>query len=137
MKYNLNKQRGVTLIEVLVSVLVLGIGLLGVAGLQTSSMKNTNSSYERTMSVILTETLAELMRSNPAVSRTGGYELTDCVGSQALGTSDWVLSVKSATTADTCPKVEWDAAADRYTVTINWSDQRLNTGNSIVMQVMP
>ena len=134
---NFKQQNGVTLIEVLVSALVLGIGLLGVAGLQTTSMKNTNSSYERTMSVILTETLVELMRSNPNLSRTGGYSITDCIGSADLGTAGWVDDVKAATTADTCPKVIWDNAASRYTVTIQWSDERLSSGNTIVMQVMP
>ena len=134
---NIKHQNGVTLIEVLVSVLVLGIGLLGVAGLQTSSMRNTNSSYERTMSVILTETLVELMRSNPTLSRAGGYSLTDCAGSASLGTAAWVDSVQAATTESTCPTVVWDAANSRYTVTIAWSDDRLGSGSSIVMQVMP
>ncbi|CAM3732293.1 type IV pilus modification protein PilV [Rheinheimera salexigens] len=141
MKHNLkspiNSQQGVTLIEVLVSVLVLGVGLLGVAGLQTTSIKNTNSSYERTMSMILTENLVELMRSNPNIARTGGYSLTDCTGSTALLTDSWVDSVKAVTTAETCPVVAWDEGDDSYTVTITWSDDRLNSGNSIVMQVLP
>lgn len=137
MMKHIKRQNGVTLIEVLVSVMVLGIGLLGVAGLQTSSMRNTNSSYERTMSVILTETLVELMRSNPTLSRAGGYSLTDCTGSATLGTAAWVDSVQAATTESTCPTVVWDAANSRYTVTIAWSDDRLGSGSSIVMQVMP
>lgn len=130
-------QAGVTLIEVLISVLILGIGLLGVAGLQTASMKNTNSSYERTMSVILTNTLAELMRSNPNIAQAGGYSLTDCTGDAALGTDGWVVNVKEATTADTCPTVVWDAGNARYTVTIAWTDDRLSAGSNIVTQVMP
>ncbi len=133
--FGFKKQQGVSLLEVLVSVLVLGIGLLGVAALQTSSMRNTNSSLERTMAVILTDTLAELLRANPEAARLGNYAFSDCTGSEDLGTAGWVLDVKQATRADTCPVVSW--ADGRYTVTISWGDERLNADNEIVTQVMP
>ncbi|SEH60661.1 type IV pilus assembly protein PilV [Rheinheimera pacifica] len=130
-----NKQHGVSLLEVLVSVLVLGIGLLGVAALQTSSMRHTNSSLEKTMAVILTDTLAELLRANPQAARLGNYAFSDCTGSDVLGTAAWVQDVKQATREDACPVVSWEG--DRYTVTITWGDERLNTQNAIVTQVMP
>ncbi|PKM21168.1 MAG: type IV pilus modification protein PilV [Gammaproteobacteria bacterium HGW-Gammaproteobacteria-15] len=133
--HTFNKQRGVSLLEVLVSVLVLGIGLLGVAALQTSSMRHTNSSLEKTMAVILTDTLAELLRANPQAARLGDYAFSDCTGSDVLGTAAWVQDVKQATREDACPVVSWED--DRYTVTITWGDERLNSQNSIVTQVMP
>lgn len=135
--YAVSSQKGVTLLEVMVSVLILGIGLLGVAGLQTASIRHTNAAYERTMSVILTDTLAELMRTNTQAARNGGFQLTDCTGSSALGTDNWVSNVKSATTAATCPTVVWDGANRRYTITISWADERLGTDSTIVTQVMP
>lgn len=129
------KQRGVSLLEVLVSVLVLGIGMLGVAALQTSSMRNTNSALEKTMAVILTDTLSELLKTDPLAAQQGVYAFADCVGSEALGTAAWVQDVKRATREDACPVVSWEG--DRYTVTISWGDERLNVTNRIVTQVMP
>ena len=129
------QQSGVSLMEVLISVLVLSIGLLGVAALQTSSMRHTNSSLERTMAVILTDTLSELLRANPDAARQGNYAFSDCAGSTALGTAAWVQDVKQATREDTCPVVSWDD--ERYTVTIIWGDERLNADSKIVTQVMP
>jgi type IV pilus assembly protein PilV len=38
-------QAGVTMVEVLVAVLVLAVGLLGVAGLQSLSLKNTTTAH--------------------------------------------------------------------------------------------
>lgn len=132
---NWSRQRGVTFLEVLVSVLVLGIGLLGVAALQTSSMRNTNSSLERTMAVMLTDTLSELLRANAIAAQQGAYAFNDCIGNQQLGTDAWVQNVKSATRPDACPIVEWQG--DRYTVTITWGDERLDAENTMITQVMP
>ncbi len=129
------QQRGMSLMEVLISILVLSIGLLGVAALQTSSMRHTNSSLERTMAATLTDTLAELLRANPEAARQGNYAFSDCAGSTVLGTAGWVQDVKQATRADACPVVAW--AGDRYTVTIIWGDERLNANSKIVTQVMP
>ncbi|MBZ9612532.1 type IV pilus modification protein PilV [Rheinheimera maricola] len=129
------QQRGVSLMEVLISVLVLSIGLLGVAALQTSSMRHTNSSLERTMAVILTDTLSELLRANPIAARQGDYAFSDCAGNTALGTAAWVQDVKQATRDDACPVVSWDD--ERYTVTIVWGDERINADSKIVTQVMP
>lgn len=127
-------QQGVTLLEVMIAVLVLSIGLLGVAGLQSTSVRHTNSTYERTMSIILTDMLSELMRSDPDMARTGGYTLTDCSGNSALGTDIWVQDVKRATHEETCPMVIWDAENMRYVITIAWDDERIGT-SSMVTQV--
>jgi Tfp pilus assembly protein PilV len=45
---NSYKQQGIALIEILISVLVLGIGLLGIAALQSSSVRYSQSAQERT-----------------------------------------------------------------------------------------
>lgn len=131
----LHRQRGVSLLEVLISVLVLGVGLLGVAALQTSSMRNTNSALERTMAVILTDTFAEIMRNNQADAELGNLAFADCAGNAAFQTDLWVDNVKKATREDVCPVVSWDGT--RYTITIAWADERMLAGNEIVTQVMP
>ena len=41
-----------SLIEVLVAVLIMGIGLLGIAAMQTVALRNGQSSLERTQAVI-------------------------------------------------------------------------------------
>ena len=54
--------------EILITVLVLSIGLLGLAGLQVSSMKSNHSSYLRSQATILAYDIADRMRANPAVA---------------------------------------------------------------------
>ena len=58
------RQAGVSLIEVLVSALVISIGLVGVAGLQVASMKNNQSAFMRSQATALAYDLADRMRSN-------------------------------------------------------------------------
>jgi len=64
---------GYTLIEILVSVLVLAIGLLGLAQLQLFSIQNTHSSHLRSVATSLAYDMADRVRANPAAFQTGGY----------------------------------------------------------------
>ena len=67
-------QRGFTLIEVLVSSLILMIGLVGVAGLQAMSLKNNQSAYMRSQASAFAYDLADRMRSNVAGAEAGFYD---------------------------------------------------------------
>ncbi len=58
------RQQGFTLIEVLIAVLVLSIGLLGLAGLQTVSLKMSHGSYLRVQATNLAYEIADSMRAN-------------------------------------------------------------------------
>ena len=67
-------QGGFTLLEVLVSALILAIGLVGVAGLQTMSLKNNQSAYMRSQATALAYDLADRMRSNVDAANAGSYD---------------------------------------------------------------
>lgn len=69
-------QKGITLIESLVALLVLSIGLLGTAHLMATGIKHSNGSYARTQATYYAESIAERMRANPnAIS--SGFEYHD------------------------------------------------------------
>ena len=129
----IQKQKGVTLLEVLISVLVLAIGILGVAGLQSVSLRSTNTAHERASAVVLTETLFEVMRVNAAGARNGAFNM-DC-NSAVAGTEGWFDDVKNATDGETCADVAWNNGV--YRVTIDWRDQRLNANSVVVMETRP
>ena len=67
-------QSGFTLIEVLVSALILAIGLVGVAALQGVALKNNQSTYMRSQAAALAYDLADRMRSNVAAADAGSYD---------------------------------------------------------------
>jgi type IV pilus assembly protein PilV len=55
---------GFSLIEVMISILVLALGLLGLAALQTFGIKYSNQSYERTQATLLIDDVVDHMRGN-------------------------------------------------------------------------
>lgn len=59
------KHGGFTLIEILITVIVLSIGLLGLAGLQISGLRANMSSETRSKATVLANDIAERMRTNP------------------------------------------------------------------------
>lgn len=77
------KQSGFTLLEVLVAMLVLSIGLLGLAGLMASSMRNNQSAYHSTQATWLAYDILDRMRANNVVALAGGYAAASTIGSPA------------------------------------------------------
>ena len=74
MSHQQSKQVGFSLIEVLISILVMGVGLLGLAGLQVASMKGTSNAHSRTVANMLVMDLADRMRANPLGVSGGFYD---------------------------------------------------------------
>jgi len=79
------RARGVTLIETLVALLVIGIGLLGLAGLQTVSMQYNHSSFLRTQANNFAYDIADRMRANRSAALNGDYDVTIAIGGSAPG----------------------------------------------------
>jgi len=59
------KNSGFTLIEILITVVILSIGLLGLAGLQINGLRANMSSETRSKASALANDIAERMRANP------------------------------------------------------------------------
>ena len=58
-------KRGFTLLEVLIALLIFSLGLMGLAGLLTTSVKTNHSAYLRTQAIFLAQSMADRMRANP------------------------------------------------------------------------
>ena len=67
----MSRPAGFTLIEVMISVLVMSIGLLGLASLQVTSLRFNNDSSAQTQAAYLASDMADRMRAN--VSRAADY----------------------------------------------------------------
>lgn len=75
-----SKQTGFSLIEIMVSALILSVGVLGVASLQVVGLKGTQQSYTKQQAMSVVQNLTERMRSNKEGVLEGHYELGTAVG---------------------------------------------------------
>lgn len=72
----MSRQRGFSLIEVLVAVLIFSIGLLGLASLMVMSTRSNQSAYMRTQVAFLAQSMADRMSANPVGVWKGDYNTT-------------------------------------------------------------
>ena len=72
----INKNSGFSLVEVLIALIVMSVGVLGIAGLYVQSMQAGRSSMLRHHAVNLAGDIADRIRANP----TGGAAYTAAAG---------------------------------------------------------
>jgi len=70
-------ERGFSLLEILITVLVFGVGLLGIASMQFVSMHFSTSAYQQSLATILASDLVERIQANPVASENGDYDKPD------------------------------------------------------------
>ncbi len=68
-------QTGFTLLEVMIAVLVLGIGLLGLAHLQITSLKHNQSAEFRSQASVFAADMLDRMRANQTAAKNGNYAI--------------------------------------------------------------
>ena len=116
---------GFSLVEVLVSIVILAVALLGTAGLMASSLRNTNTAYYRSQATVLADDILDRMRANLEAARDDGEYDIDvgpvCAASGGMPQYDcteWTTNV-----ANTLPRGEGIVAVNGVgvvTITINW-----------------
>ncbi len=73
--YSRNGQQGFSLVEVLITLVIMSIGMLGIAGLYVQSMQAGRTSMFRHHAVTLAGDVADRIRANPNAG--GAYEAAD------------------------------------------------------------
>jgi type IV pilus assembly protein PilV len=68
------RQRGFTLIEVMIAILVLAVGLLGLAGMNARILNGQFEAYQRAQAMLLVDDMVSRLRANPEGARAGAYD---------------------------------------------------------------
>ena len=92
--------RGIGLIEVMVSVMVLSVGLLGIAAMQSMALRGGQGSLESTQAVMATNSILEAIRANPTqvASYTMAKTCAVPTGGGTAAANDqiaWITALKS------------------------------------------
>lgn len=117
------QQAGVTLLELLVTLVVVSLGMLGVAGLQAKSLQSNHDSYMYSKASFLVHDIAERMRTNPPGVRGGDYAIStnSLVGNELTNGQGTQTKVRDCSSV-TCDPDEL-ARFDLY----EWLEQRIKT----------
>jgi type IV pilus assembly protein PilV len=135
------KSKGFSLIEVLVAVLVLAIGLLGVAALQINATRANQSAELRSQASMLAYFMLDAMRANREAALAGSYNLTSMTctlpSGGTLAQNDqryWLEKAKGTLGASACGKIECDNTGNCI-VTLQWDDSRAGGASDQVIEV--
>lgn len=131
-------QSGFTLLEVLIALLVLSIGLLGLAGLQAKGLRYNQSAYLRSVATAQAYNMADRIRANRAGASAGDYDNVSglpsytncdtnaCTPAQmaAFDVYQWNTDNKNALPSGQGRVTVQNANPRVLTVTVMWDDQR-------------
>jgi type IV pilus assembly protein PilV len=93
-------ERGVTLIEILVTILILAFGLMGLAGMQAKVQTTQSESYQRAQAVLLVQGMANRISANR-------LNATSYLTVNALGTGDSQPASCAALIGSAQDQCEW------------------------------
>lgn len=112
--FSLQRQRGVSLIEVLVTVVILSVGLLGVAAMQAFSLQSGQAAFQRTQATTIAYEISDQLRANRSRMLGGGA---------MPGLAEWQNWASQMLPAGTVAITGPDGNGE-VTVTVSWTDQR-------------
>ena len=154
--------QGFTFIEVLITVVILGVGLLGLAAMESISVRRSHDAYLRSQAIMQAQEMADRMHANPAGVAAGGYNnigativspptcldrtsttvaaaaSTDCSPAQIANfdANEWLIA-----NANLLPSGSGTVTVSSgiYTITLNWTETESAgaTAKSFAFQFRP
>ncbi len=137
-----NREHGSSLLEVMVALLILSIGLLGLALLQMRGLKFNTDAYLRSQATLLADDIMERMRTNPGAGNayTGAVpalkpapdcrtttNTNGCTAAQLVAHDLWVwnqaIQSPSGIPGATGVITAVSGAANRYLIEMSWIEQ--------------
>lgn len=118
------KQYGFSMLEILITLVIIATALLGTAGLQVYAMRMGQSSQFRTQAVFLASDIAERMEANKSAAVSANYVLaststtslaaTDCATTACTSANlaAWDLSQWGIAIAGLLPQASWQICVD-------------------------
>jgi type IV pilus assembly protein PilV len=121
-------QAGISMIEVLVAVIILSIGLLGLAGLQSAGLTHNQSASFRSTASMMAYGILDSMRANRVEAGQGSYNLSlgasapsgETIPDQDI--NNWLDELALRLPAGT-GAIDVDSDS-KVTITIQWDDSR-------------
>ena len=126
-----NRQRGVSLIESMIAILVISVGLLGIAALQITSMKQNNSALHHSQAVWIGYNIADRIRAN--YNQFVSYDGTNTASDYTQDCSTGSCTAAQMVVAD---QADWKTAISNLPGGLGTIASPVGLPNQLVIQVM-
>lgn len=147
------QQSGFTLIEVLVASIILGVGIIGMAGLQLQSLNTSRGSFSRTQAILYSDYIIDLMQANLNAVSGGSYDDVDtadtisnppdcitnsCTQNQlaAFNINNWKTMIENSNLVDGRGTVTRSNTDGTYTIALSWEEKNwesaITPGNDLI-----
>jgi len=140
-------QSGFTLLEVLVAIVVVSLGLLGLAGLQAATLRNNQIAYYRGIAIQQTYDMADRIRANQAglatyalgVGADNGCISSSCDSAQMAQTDIFQWNNNNARMLPAGTGTVASAAGGSFDITVSWNEntESGSAAQQFVTRVMP
>lgn len=138
-----SRYNGFTLIEVLIALIILSIGILALATLQTASLNFNAGASQRTQATILSYDMADRMRANRSATLADEYNIAfqspapACAAANQAGTmaqqdiSAWRMAI-ACRLPDATGSITRNG--NEFTLNVRWDDSK-GQGDPMELQV--
>ena len=138
------RNAGFSMIEVLISIVVMSIGLLGLAGLQATGLRNNSGANLRSLATMQVYDMSDRMRANAAGVTAGLYDDISGVGSsttcaikvggcstvQMAQFDKYMLNSNNAALLPNGTGTVKRGATGLFTITVSWKDPANKDGST-------
>lgn len=140
------KQHGFSMVEVLITLVIVATALFGTAGLQVYAMRMNQGGQFRTQAVFIASDIAERMEANKAAAVAGNYAVAststasvpaaDCAQAvcDPANLANWDISQWETSIVNlSLPQASWQITQttagnpSTYDIIIRWTDRRADT----------
>lgn len=129
----INHLGGFTLLEVLIALMILSIGLLGLAALQANTLKVNHGALQRSQAIFLTYDMMDRLRANRTAALAGQCDIA--LGATLTGTdmcdtdvTDWQNNFVAEFLPAGVGSIDCTATANVCVVTVQWDESRQSGG---------
>jgi len=136
--HKLSSSDGFTLVEALVTLVIMSIGMLGLAAMQSASIRFAYDSYLRTQTSFLAADLFDRMRANPSVNYVDLEDTTSTDCSDSTANCDPITMMQydltqwtnqgNALFPDAEIQLNSPAPFNTYTISFKWSSRTTDGG---------
>lgn len=121
----ISQQQGFSLLEVLIALVILSLGMLGLAGLQAVSLKTNANAHLRSQAVILAYDMIDRMRSNSGDVASYALAFADSAPASPTTVAENDLSQWLASVGASLPAGDGQVAiaSGVVTVSVQWTER--------------